>query len=67
MKFNKKDMLILVVPFVILAIIYPFLPPQIPRQFRFNGEPPAMMAKEFIFLFGFIPFLIFKHYKSKNK
>jgi len=65
MKFNKKDILFLVVPFVILAVIYPFLPPQIPRQFRIN-EPPAMMAREFIFFFGLAPFLIFKYYKSKK-
>jgi uncharacterized membrane protein len=67
MKLNKKDLLIFVIPFIILAIIYPFLPARIPRQFHFNGQPTSYMAKEFIFLIGFIPYLIYLRYRQKNK
>ena len=65
MKIQKKSLLILIIPFVILAAAYPFLPARIPRQFHLSG-PPSYMAKEFIFLFGFLPFLIYKYYQSKR-
>ncbi len=67
MKMSKKDILVLVIPFVILAIVYLFLPARIPRQFGFNGKPTSYMAKEFIFLFGILPFLIYKRYSAKHK
>lgn len=61
----KKDFLILIVPFVILGIVYPFLPDQIPRQFRFDGSV-AYMGKEFIFVFGFAPYLIYNSIRRKR-
>jgi len=67
MKFEKKDLFILIIPFVIIAVIYLFLPARIPRQFHLNGQPTSYMAKEFIFLAGFVPYLIYKKYKSKKK
>ncbi len=67
MKLNKKDLIILIAPFVLLAIIYPFLPARIPRQFHLNGQPPSYMAKEFIFLIGIVPYIIYVKYRSNKK
>ena len=65
MKFNRKSLFVLIIPLVIVAIVYPFLPAKIPRQFHFSG-PPSYMAKEFIFLVGLLPFVIYKYYQSKR-
>jgi len=65
-KFLKKDVLILVIPLLIVAIAYPFLPAQIPRQFHFNGEPTTYMAKEFLFLAALIPFVVYKLRQAKK-
>lgn len=64
---KKKDLFILIVPFVIIAIIYPFLPARIPRQFHLGGQPTSYMAKEFIFIIGIVPFVIYKRYQTKWK
>lgn len=64
---KKKDLIILIIPFVIIAIIYPFLPARIPRQFHFGGQPTSFMAKEFIFIIGIIPFMIYKRYQNKRR
>jgi uncharacterized membrane protein len=66
MKLNKKDLLILIIPLIIVAAIYPILPAQIPRQFGLNGEI-RYMAKEFIFLLGMAPFLIYKYRQIRGK
>jgi uncharacterized membrane protein len=66
MKLNKKDLLILIIPLIIVAAIYPILPAQIPRQFGLNGEI-RYMAKEFIFLLGMAPFLIYKYRQLRGK
>ena len=63
MKINLKSLSILIIPLVICAVLYPFLPGQIPRQFHADGTK-SYMAKEFIFLFGLIPYVI---YLSKRK
>lgn len=66
MKFTKKDLLFLIVPLIIVAVIYPFLPPQIPRQFGFNGEV-RYMDKGFIFLIGLLPYVIYKYLQARRK
>lgn len=66
MKMNKKDLLILIIPLIIVAAIYPILPAQIPRQFGLNGEV-SYMAKEFIFIFGLAPFLIYKYNRIRRR
>lgn len=63
---KKTDILILVIPFIILALAYPFLPDQIPRQFRIDGSV-AYMAKEFIFLAGFLPYVMYKSIGKRRK
>lgn len=67
MKFNKKDALILILPVVIAAIIYPMLPAQIPRQFSFSGEVNSYMNKEFIFLLSLLPYIAYKYKQHKNR
>ena len=66
MKVSKKDLLILIIPLIIVAAIYPLLPTQIPKQFGFNGEV-SYMAKENIFIFGLAPFLIYKYRQARGK
>lgn len=66
MKLNKKDLLILIIPLIIAAALYPVLPAQIPKQFGFNGEV-SYMAKEFIFIIGLTPFLIYKYRQARRK
>ncbi len=66
LKLTKKDLFILIIPFAVLAAIYPFLPGRIPRQFDFSGHPESYMAKEFIFLFGFLPYIIYRKYRDRK-
>jgi uncharacterized membrane protein len=66
MKLSKKDLLILIIPLVIVTALYPILPGQIPRQFGINGEV-RYMAKEFIFIIGLAPFLIYKYSQARRK
>jgi uncharacterized membrane protein len=65
MKFTKKDLLVILVPIAVIAAIYPFLPAKIPRQFHFNGQP-SYMAKEFLFLVGLLPYIVYKSYQFKK-
>ena len=37
------------------------------RQFHFNGEPTTYMAKEFLFLAGLIPFVVYKLRQTKKR
>lgn len=66
MKIEKKSLLILIIPFIILAIVYLFLPARIPRQFHSDGST-SYMAKEFIFIFGILPYIIYKRYQKNIK
>lgn len=65
MKLDRKSLIILIVPFIILAVAYFFLPARIPRQFHADGSI-SYMAREFIFIFGIIPFIIYKRYHKKS-
>ena len=67
MKLNKKDMLILIVPIVIAAIAYTILPPQIPRQFGFDGKVNSYMNKEYIFLLALLPYVAYKCNQFKKR
>ena len=42
---KKKELLILIIPIVITAIVYLFLPARIPRQFDHAAIPTSYMAK----------------------
>jgi uncharacterized membrane protein len=65
MKVNFKSLSILIIPLIICAVLYPFLPDQIPRQFHADGTT-SYMAKEFIFLLGLIPYVIYLSRKKKK-
>ncbi|WP_162862439.1 DUF1648 domain-containing protein [Acetivibrio cellulolyticus] len=65
MKKSLKSLCILIIPLVICAVLYPFLPDQIPRQFHSDGTK-SYMAKEFIFLLGLIPYIIYLSRKKKR-
>lgn len=67
LKFNKRDIFVLAIPIVIAAIAYGFLPPQIPRQFGFDGKVNSYMNKEFIFLLALLPYVVFKSHQIKHK
>lgn len=66
MKINKKDIILIVVPLIIIAAIYPFLPDMIPRQFDFQGHASSYMRKEFLFLSAFLPYIVYKSYQMKR-
>jgi len=63
MKFNKKDLLILVIPVFIVILLIPVLPDKIPMQFDFNGNVHWYLYKQLYFIIGLIPFIIYKSYK----
>ncbi len=63
-KMNIKGLAILIIPLVICAVAYIFLPDRIPRKFHADGTV-TYMAKEFIFILGFVPYLIYWRYKKK--
>ncbi len=63
MKKTLKDLFILVIPLAVCILLYPFLPDQIPRTFHLDGTK-SYMVKEFIFLFGFIPYIIYLRMKK---
>lgn len=67
MKINKRDILVIAIPIVIAVIAYGFLPPQIPRQFGFDGKVNSYMNKEFIFLLALLPYVVFKSYEIKHR
>jgi uncharacterized membrane protein len=58
MKKYFKDLLAIIIPLAVCLVIYPFLPDQIPRSFHLDGTR-SYMPKEFIFLLGLIPYLIY--------
>jgi len=60
---DKKGLVILILPLLICTVAYFFLPVQIPKQFHADGSI-NYMAKEFIFIFGFIPYLIYLRYRK---
>jgi uncharacterized membrane protein len=61
-----KTLCFLVIPLAVCAIIYPFLPNQIPRQFHMDGSV-SYIAKEFIFILGFITFIVYLRVRKRNK
>lgn len=64
-KSKIKKICIIVIPLLICSIIYFFLPDQIPKQFHVGGET-SYMSKEWVFLFGFLPYAIYLRYKKKK-
>lgn len=62
---NRKDLMILIIPLLIVSLLYLILPAQIPRHISFSGKV-SYASKELIFIFGFIPFLVYKRRQGKK-
>ena len=66
MNLSKKDKLIIIIPLIIVGVLYPILPARIPRQFQLDGSV-KYMAKEVIFIFGLLPFILYRYKDRKKK
>ncbi len=66
MKINKKDLLILLVPMLIMILLIPVLPDKIPMQFSSNGSVNWYLDKRLSFLIGLLPFIIYKLTQAKH-
>lgn len=64
MKKIPTSALILIISLLVCTVVYFFLPAQIPRQFHADGTV-SYMAKEFIFLLGFLPYIIYLRKRKK--
>lgn len=66
MKLTKKDLLILIIPVAIMILITPLLPNKIPTHFDINGHANGYLNRNFSFLLGLIPFVVYESYKIKH-
>jgi uncharacterized membrane protein len=66
MKINKKDILILIIPVIIMILLIPALPNKIPMQWSLSGEVNWYLDKKFSFIIGIIPYIIYKSYEIKH-
>lgn len=58
---------ILIAPLAIALIIYPSLPASIPLHFSITGQVNRYGSKNFIFLIGILPFIIYVSILSKYR
>lgn len=59
MKFNKKAILILVIPLVLMLLLLPVLPDKIPMQWNANGDVNWYLDKKLSFIIGLFPFMLY--------
>ena len=62
---NKKSWLVLLIPFVLIAIALFFLPAQIPMQIGLDGSVSWYGSKYLLLFFGILPFLFYLKYRKK--
>ncbi len=67
MKQYQKDLLILVVPMIVMFLLTPLLPDQIPMQFNLQGDVNWYLPKQLAFLLGAIPYVIYLGMKRKQQ
>lgn len=68
MGINKKDILILTLPMIGMALLKPVLPEKIAMQWGLDGKVNWYMDRKYSFLIGIVPFIIYKSAKcSKGK
>lgn len=65
MKFNKIDLLILILPIIIMVLLTPVLPDNVPIHWGINGAANGFINKRFAVLLGLIPFAVYKLLKQK--
>lgn len=66
MKFNIKDLLILIIPIVLFLAITPILPAKVPYHWSIDGTV-SYMDKKYFFITGVLPYLIYKSRQLKRK
>jgi uncharacterized membrane protein len=67
MKFNKSEMLVLIIPVVVAILLIPVLPDKIPMQFDMQGNVNWYLDKKFSFLIGLLPYVVYKSYRIKHR
>ena len=67
MKFNKKDLLILIIPLIISIVLIPVLPDKIPMQWSLKGDVNWYLDKKFSFIIGIFPFIVYELRKLGHK
>ena len=67
MKFNKKDLLILIIPVIISVLLIPILPDKIPMQWSLEGTVNWYLDKKFSFIIGMFPFILYELIKLRHK
>lgn len=67
MKQYQKDLLILVMPMIVMFLLTPLLPDQIPMQFNLQGGVSWYLPKQLAFLLGVIPYVIYLGMKRKQQ
>lgn len=65
MKINKRDLIILIVPVIIMVVLIPILPDKIPMQWNSSGEVNWYLDKKLSFLLGLFPFVLYKLIQRK--
>jgi uncharacterized membrane protein len=66
MRFNKKDLLIIIIPVIIMILLVPVLPDKIPMQWSLKGDVNWYLDKKFSFIIGIIPYIVYKSYQIKH-
>ena len=59
MKLTKKGILILVIPLVLMLLLLPVLPDKIPMQWNTNGDVNWYLDKNYSFIIGLCPFMLY--------
>lgn len=59
MKFNKKDLTILIIPVIIMLLLMPILPDKISIHRGISGNR-TFIDKKYSFLLGLIPYIVYK-------
>lgn len=62
-----RDLLIILVPVVIMLLLYPVLPDQIPMQWNSRGEVNWTLDRRLSFLLGLLPYVVYKLYQLKHR
>lgn len=66
MNLNKKDILILIIPVIIMILLIPVLADKIPMQWSLSGNVNWYLDKKFSFIIGILPFIVYKSNKVIN-
>jgi uncharacterized membrane protein len=65
MKIQKRDLVILVVPVIIMLLLTPILPNKVPIHWSISGGANSFIDKKYSFILGVLPFVIYKSIQLK--